>query len=96
MNRYSFLGLALFALTLGLSAQTDKAPKEGPKPLTRADDLSTQVDRLVGQLGAKEYKARESADAKLRALGSKAVPFLKRHQNHKDIEKLLYFQSQYF
>ncbi|MFT7620375.1 MAG: hypothetical protein ACI97A_004032 [Planctomycetota bacterium] len=56
--------------------------QEVPKP----ESTTAQVDRLVKDLGAKDFLIRENADQTLRDMGKAAVPALKRHVEHSDLE----------
>src|SRR5689334_16421827 len=54
--------------------------------LSSQDDLRRRVDDGVGKFASDDVRARDAAAADLTALGMKALPDLRRHENHPDGE----------
>ncbi len=71
--------LGLLALTLTASATLAVAPP--PRPLG-----SPEVQRLIEQLGDRDYRARERAEKQLTAEGMPALPLLRKALGHHDAE----------
>ncbi|MEM8680265.1 MAG: hypothetical protein AAGF97_13035, partial [Planctomycetota bacterium] len=69
-------------LTVGLLCQATLQAV----PTVQADTLQERVDQLILQLGADNYRDRETAEAELQALGLVAFEPLQAVRNHPDIE----------
>jgi hypothetical protein len=73
--------IRLACLAIGLVAAHTLAVGPPPRPL-----LSSEVEKLVQQMGDRNYALRDQAERRLRAEGLAALPFLRKAIGHQDPE----------
>jgi hypothetical protein len=72
-------GLRATVKTAAVASMTNPAPLPPP-------EARKEIERLVAQLGADSYKARQASQDALVAMGSVIVPLLKPHLSNPDLE----------
>jgi hypothetical protein len=71
--------LTLLAALVSVPAAVPSGAPEGSKP-------AVPVERLIEQLGSRDYRIREEANRTLLVRGTEALPALRKARNHKDPE----------
>ncbi|MGE0707961.1 MAG: hypothetical protein AB7N76_14695 [Planctomycetota bacterium] len=78
--------LGALSLALGLGAAPLLLAQDGPAPKKSQEALEARIARLVDDLGADQYAAREKAYQELIKIGAPALPALRKAKDAKDPE----------
>ena len=100
LNRTSFEFSSKFAAVIIAAIFFGSGPSQGQsttdetKPVVQTDDkIEHEIQSLVQQLAASKYAERNEATVRLRQFGEQALPIVRQHRNHSNMEVRLRCRS---